>query len=245
MTLYDRAVDLAVKLEAAAASDASSQVLARGQVLVTQLDAASSCFTRATTFAVEANLSGRPGIDHRAIARAVGAFRGGLTKHGPQAFQHQPAANLIEVARQQVSVVERWARAAWQAQVDERAPQAEPAQQVNLHGSPSYRTVAQARLSKLRLVRDINPLTNGADLESHLGGQSVAEWLAAVEGLAAELQKALDNLAAEKAAHSPAVQAALARAASPGGLPLEDFDATLLEELREAGVADQLTVRRA
>jgi hypothetical protein len=141
-------------------------------------------------------------------------------------------------------LAERWVKSMWQSLIDERAPLAAPNQQVSLHGSATHRTVAQARLSKLRLVRDINPLTDSAELEVQLGGQSPDAWLLVVDQLAAELQEALDGLAAEKAGHSPAVQEALARAASLGGLPLEDVDTLLLEQLHLAGVTDQLVVRR-
>src|SRR5581483_5142366 len=108
MNLYDRCVDLQLKLEAALAADAGLELLARGTHLVEGLDQASQYLSAAAAFRSEANITGVPALDQNAVAQAVTAFRAGLSRHGSAAFQHQPAASLIKVAKSERNRAARW-----------------------------------------------------------------------------------------------------------------------------------------
>jgi hypothetical protein len=244
MSLYDRAVDIGVRLDAAASADASVALLAQGQILVRELDETTARLEAAASMREVLEVDSRPAVDSKAVNQAVGAFRAGLSRHAAAAFQHAPATTLRDVARQQATAAERWALSAWRAKVDELTPHVPHATSEHLQGGALLRQRAENRLRKLRLIRDINPLTDAVRLQSELQGTDLAGWLETVSGLDEELSGALEALQAERAQHTPAVRAALFRAGSTDGLPLEEVTEDLLADLRAAGVLDQLVVRR-
>jgi hypothetical protein len=244
MSLYDRAVDIGVRLEAAASADASVAVLAQGQILVRELDETTARLEAAASTRNVLGVDARPTIDAKAVNQAVGAFRAGLSRHAASAFQHAPATTLRDVAKQQATAVERWALSAWRAKVDELTPHARQVTSEQLQGGALLRQRAENRLRKVRVIRDINPLTDSARLQAELQGTDLPAWLAAVSNLDDELRVALEGLEAERAQHTSGVREALARADSPEGLPLEEVTEDLMTELRTAGVLDQLVVRR-
>jgi hypothetical protein len=244
MTLYDRAVNVSVKLAAAAAADASDARLAQGQILVTELDQTSSRLEAATLMRATVGVDTRPGLDAKAAPQAIGAFRAGLSRHGAAAFQHAPAGTLRDVAKQQRAATERWALSTWKARLDDLTPHAALATNDRLQGNAAYRQRAETRLRKLRRVRDFNPLLDAVKLQTDLGGDALADWLKAVAHLDQELHDALETLDAARAQQSPTLRAALARASSVEGLPLDELTDELLAELRAVGVEEQLVVRR-
>jgi hypothetical protein len=81
-------------------------------------------------------------------------------------------------------------------------------------------------------------------IEERLGTSEAGEWLPGIRRLGHELLDALAALDAEGETMTPEVRAALTRAASESGLPLEDVTAELLAALQAAGVDDHLVVRR-
>lgn len=244
MSLYERSVDLQLKLEAAQSADTGLELLARGARLVENLDRASEYFVGAAAFRSTANITSRPGLDLKAVSQAVGAFRAGLSRHGSAAFQHQPATTLSEVAKAERDRAARWVLARWRERFDEYQPLLDRIETEHLVGSATQIVVAQARASKLRAARGMDPVANAAELQATLSGADVDAWLRAVTSLANEMRTALEALDAERAALTPEVRDALQRAVAEGGLPLSEVTDELLAALRSAGVDDSLVVRR-
>src|SRR3954469_16333721 len=99
MSLYDKAVDIGVRLDAAASADASVALLAQGQILVRELDETTARLEAAASARNALGVDGRPPIGAKAASQAVGAFRAGLSRHAASAFQHAPATTLRDVAK--------------------------------------------------------------------------------------------------------------------------------------------------
>jgi hypothetical protein len=243
MRLYDRAVDLQLKLEAAQSADASVELLAKGARLVDSIERASAYFGGAAEFRAKAQIAERPNLDLKAITQAVAAFRAGLSRHGSAAFQHQPTANLIEIANAQRERATRWVAARWKEFFTPYDALLERVQNERLASSTSHAIVAQHRAATLRAVKSDNPVDNGDDLRTRLGGGDVEDWLTKIGALASQLHEALSELDAEQAALTSEVRDALQRAAEDG-LPLSDLSDELLAALRTAGVDRHLMVRR-
>jgi len=242
VSIYDRAVDLNLKLEAARSADSNLELITKGTRLVDSLEEASKYFASAETFRLQARVIDRPNLDRKAVAQAVSGFRAGLSRHGSMAFQHQPATTMIEVAKSQRDRAARWATARWKALFAPYDPLLERVQTEHLVGKSINIAVAQARASKLRAARSLDPIANEAALRSSLGGEDVEAWLHAIETLATELSDALNALDAQRAAFTPEVREALRRAASDG-LPLSEVSDELLGALRKSGVDGHLVVR--
>ena len=90
-----------------------------------------------------------------------------------------------------------------------------------------------------------DPVRERAKLEDILRAQSLANCLERITELIDELQAAVDTIDREQAAMTPEVQELLGRAASDAGVPLADVTEELVAALKEAGVLDDLVVRRA
>src|SRR5258706_3265198 len=101
MNLYDRSVDLQLKIEAAQSADASIDLLSRAARLVADLDGASAYLDAAAKFGAGIQAADDPPVDAKAVSQAVSAFRGGLSRHGANALQHQPASALVDAAKEQ------------------------------------------------------------------------------------------------------------------------------------------------
>lgn len=243
MSLYDRAVDLQLKVEAAQTADTNLDLLTRGARLVESLHRASEYFASAATFRSKAQIHDRPSLDLKAVSQAVGTFRAGLSRHSSAAFQYQPATTLAEVAKAQRERAARWVIARWKDLFAEYDPLLERVQTEHLVGSATHILVAQARASKLRAAMAMDPVANASDLQTALGGGDVEAWLHAITTLGNELRGALDALDAERAALNPEVREALRRAAAEG-LPLSELSDELLAALRDADVDGHLVVRR-
>ena len=243
MSLYDRAVDLQLKLEAAQSADTSVELLAKGARLVESLERASAYFAGAEAFRVKAGIVEYPNLDLKAVSQAVGAFRAGLSRHGSAAFQHQPATNLTEVATAQRDRAARWVTTRWKNLFAPYDSLLERAQSERLVGSTSHVVTAQARAAKLQAAKSVDPVGNADDLRSTLGGEDVEAWVHSIGELATGLLDALSELDAEHAAFTPEVREALRRA-SEEGLPLSELNDELFAALRNAGVDRNLMVRR-
>ncbi len=244
MTLYDRSVDLQLKLEAAQSADTSLGLLARGAQLVLSLDRATEYLAGAAAFRSSAEITDRPGLDLKGVSKAVAAFRAGLSRHGSAAFQHDPASTLTEVAKTERERTARWVTARWRDRFEAYRPLLDRIQTEHLVGNATQILVARARASKLRAAMGMDPVANAADLQNTLGGVDVDAWLRAITTLANEMRTALEALDAERAALTPEIREALRRAAAEGGLPLSDVTDELLAALRCAGIDESLVVRR-
>jgi hypothetical protein len=242
MSVYDRAVDLQVKLEAAREADTSIELLTRGARLVNSLEQASAYFADASAFHAKAHLNERPNLDTRAVTQAVSGFRAGLSRHGSAAFQHQPATTLAEVAKVQRERAARWVTARWRELFAPYDPLLDRVQTERLVGNTTHVVAAQTRAARLQAAKLLDPVADAADLRTTLGGDDVEAWLDAIGNQAARLSDALGALDAEQAAFTPEVREAL-RLAADDGLPLSEVSNELLAALRNAGVDGHLVVR--
>src|SRR4051794_10111796 len=145
MSLYDESVNLQVKLEAAQEADAGVELLVRGQRLVDTLEAATIYLERAAELPADLRSDSAPGIDEKAVTQAIGAFRGGLSRRGMVAFQHQPAATLVDVAKAQRDKCARWVGSRWRAVFTPYEPEIERAASGRLVGDLTQRVAAERR----------------------------------------------------------------------------------------------------
>lgn len=245
MSLYDRAVDLQLNIEATQTADASLDLLARATRLVTDLDVASAYLNAATKFSASIGAQDGPPVDAKAVSQAIAAFRGGLSRHGANAFQHQPASTLVDVAKEQQRKVSRWVNSRWKALFSDHDPLIERVRPGQLVGNSGHRITAQARAATLRAVRGLDPISDAADISTKLGAaRNVDAWLESVGTIAAQLNTALQAIDAERAGLTPEVQQALSAALSDAGLALSDVTPELLAALRAAGADEHLVVRR-
>jgi hypothetical protein len=245
MTLYDRSVDLQLKLEAAQSADTSMELLSRAGRLIEALEQSAAYLEGVARFREAANVVERPKIDVRAVTRAVSVFRAGVSQHGSAAFQHQPATSLADTAKKQRELATRWLTAVWRDTFAEYEPLMDRVDAEHLVGSSSHRVVAQARVSKLRALRGFDPVANAAGVDGSLGTiGDVRAWITAIRGIGAELRDALAALDTERESLTPEVRDALERAASDAGFPLDEVTHDLLGALRHAGVDEHLVVRK-
>jgi hypothetical protein len=244
MNLYDRSVDLSVRLDAASAAESSEDLLVRGRTLSLALDDASAMLEGADRFRVALGVREPSNIDAKPATQAVRSFRAGLSKHGAAGFQHQPATNLQAAARDLSTKVSRWASSLWKHQFESVQPLLEREERGNFVGDDSHKRVARSRAQSLRAAQRIDPLREEDKLAEVLGGPTLVEWLAGISQKAAELSSALDVLDGERNALTPQVREVLVQAASPDGFPLDSVGPELLAELRAAGVLADLVVRR-
>lgn len=244
MTLYDRSVDLQVKLEAALSADVSDELLNKARHVANSLDRSSEYLERVAAFRASAGISATPDQDQKSAAQAVRAFRAGLSSHGPAALQHQPATSLVEIAKAERDRAARWVKARWKEVFVDYEALLERERGGNLVGSVSQRLTAQGRASKLRAAQVMDPISEADQLSSLLGGADVSAWLTSIQERGAELREALRALDEAQDALTPDVRDALRRAASTVGLPLPELTEDLLSRLRDAGVDGHLVIRR-
>lgn len=244
MSLFDSAVDLQLKLEVAQTADTGLDLLARAARLVEALSDSADYLEGVTRFREEMKISDRPPVDVKAVAQAVSAFRAGISRHGSAAFQHQPASTLSEAAKTQRDRCSRWLVSRWRQEFASYEAAMDRTASERLAGSGSHAVVAQARASKLRALRGLDPIADREEVSKALGTDEVARWRSAIEEVAGQLHTALEALDAEHAALTPEVRGVLDRAASDGGMPLDELTPELLAALRGAGVDGHLVVRR-
>ncbi len=244
MTLFDRAVDLQLKLEVAQTADTGMDLLARAARLVEVLSDSAGYFEGVLHFRHGMNTSERPPVDVKTISQSVSAFRAGISRHGSAAFQHQPATNLAEAAKTQRDRCARWLSARWRQEFTPYEPMMARVASERLSGSGSHAVVAQARASKLRALRSLDPVSDSDGVSRAIGTDDVGSWRKVIKDVADQLAAALAALDGEHAALAPEVRSTLERAASADGVPLDELTAELLAALRAAGVDGQLVIRR-
>jgi hypothetical protein len=244
MTLYERCVDLQLKVEAAQSADAGGVLLASGVNLVESLDRASDYFTGAAQFRVVIATAERPAVDLKVVSKSVNGFRGALSSRGAVAFQQQHATHLTNAAKIQRELVVRWISTKWRALFGEYESEITRAQTEHLIGSAAHQRIARGRAQTLRTGMGLDPITNAEELQRVLGEDELAEWIVAIEKIGSELRQALEAINVEQAALTLEVSEALRRAATEGGLPLSELSTDLLNSIRLAGVDEHLVVRR-
>jgi hypothetical protein len=244
VSLYDRSVGLQLKLETAQSADTGVELVTRGARLVDSLNQASEYFASTARFRTGAEIVEGPNLDVKAINQALGGFRAGLSRHGIVAFQHQPAATLADVAKAQRDRASRWVTARWRDLFSSYEPMLERVKTGQLIGNARHIVVAQSRAATLEAARSLDPIVDGPQLKSSLGGEDLDTWLKRIKAVASDLSDALQALDAEQTAFTPEVREALRRAGDEG-IPLSELSPALLDAIRAAGVASQLVVRRS
>jgi len=245
VSLYDRSVDLQVRLEAAHSADSNDDLVARGRTVSLALDEASKQLERVAEFRTHLGVESGPGLDAKKAAQAVRSFRAGLSKHGALGFQHQPATNLLAAAKELSDRAGRWAKSIWRDSFNDLRPLLDRADDSGLVGEESRKRLVRARAQTLRAAERVDPVREPETLVELLGGARPEGWLEALADRGRELREGLDALDRERSALTPEVQDALRRATSEDGLPVSDLTAELLAQLRAAGVESDLVVRRS
>jgi len=245
MSLYDQSVELQLKLEATQSADAGLDLVAKAEHFVEAIDGVSDYLTGVARFRSRLSITELPSIDPKAALAAVTAFRAGLSRYGPKALQQQPAAKLVEVAKEQRARSTRWVGARWRAVFDVYQSLLAEAQPDRLLGRSTHRFSAEGRAAKMSMLQRQDPVANELSVITALcDGDESARWLERLTKLGDELARALQAVKDERAALTPEVQKALESASSEDGLPLADVTAALLQGLHAAGVDDDLVVRR-
>lgn len=245
MSLYDQSVDLQLKLEATQSADSGLDLVTKANHFVDAIDGVSDYLTGVAKFKLRLSITDSPPIDVKATTAAISGFRAGLSRYGPKAFQQQPAAKLIEVAKDQRGRAVRWAGARWRGVFEVYQSLLEEAQPGRLLGTSTHRFSAERRATKLSMLQRQDPIADELKVITELcEGDASALWLERLKELGDELTRALQALKDERAALTPEVQKALETASSEDGLSMADVTPSLLEGLRAAGVDDDLVVRR-
>ncbi|OBG64728.1 hypothetical protein [Mycobacterium sp. E3339] len=245
MSLYDGAVDLQLKLEAAQSADSGIELVTKADHLVEALDTATGYLTGVSRLQSRLSLTEVPTIDAKASAAALNAFRAGLSRYGPKAFQQQPATKLIDVAGDQRTRAARWASARWRTLFEGYQTLVEQTQPGRLVGDSRQRFAAERTARKLVMLQRQDPIADEDKIIAELcDGDANVSWLEQIKSLGDDLARALHALETEHTSLTPEVQEALTLAASDDGLPLAFLTAGLLEALRAAGVDGDLVVRR-
>ncbi|TDT14596.1 hypothetical protein BDK89_0151 [Ilumatobacter fluminis] len=245
MTLYDRATELRVRLDAANEADVGDELLTRGKSIRDQLSAASEYLAEVKAYRETVGQAGAPKIDPKRLRQSIGGFRGALAKSGPRAFQQQSATTLLEVIGAETKRLDRFVASSWNAQFDQAKASLERVKEGQLNGSIDLRTRARMCAARISTLRSLDPIRERAELENRLGGKGLAACLERVEQLIHELNEAIKAIDDEQAAMTPEVRQVLNRSSSAAGLPLAEITADDLAALRAAGVIDDLVVRRS
>ena len=242
MTIYDRAVAVRIRLEAAQSADASGYLRAAATSLVETIDGVSGYLEGVAQFKSRIPIADYPPIDAESTSVAIGKFRTELSRHGGEALQQDSAATLLNVAKEQNARAHRWAKARWEGLFSETQPLLEEVAADKYAGNAAPVVGVVAKLSRLKRQ---DPVANANDIiEALCAGQVDASWTGRLRELGQELARALQRIRDSVAALTPEVQEALASAGSDDGLSLADLTIELLEKLRAAGVDGDLVVRR-
>ena len=242
MTLHGRAIQTLASLAADEEVSASSEVLERGMLVSSQLDGAHDTLLRAQELALQLAVS-PPRVDVKAATKALAGLEQGLSKRGFTALQHKSTSTAVEEARNLERTVEKWAAAAWRQAFNDVFPILGRAMSPGLHGSWAAVTKVQGSSRRLTSALSANPLTELQKLKDQFEKDDIFQIVARMREQADELAKALADLETKHDAMPQSIRAALAQARSEDGLPLAAVTHELLDELRDAGVIDRLTVR--
>lgn len=245
MTLFDQAVDLQLRLEANQTAESTHDLVEKADNLANVLEGVITYLDGVLAFRERLSLDDKPAVDVKASSTAVRQFRAGLSTHGAKAFQQQPAAKLVDVAKDQRTRASRWVSARWKAQFDPSIALIDAVEAGLLVGGSPYRRTAERVARKMTMLMRQNPVSDESKVVAELcGGDPDLLWPDQIVSLADELSQAFEAMRRERDALTPAVQSALDEASSLDGFPLEDLTSDLLEQIRAAGMAGDMVVRR-
>ena len=242
MTIYDMAIGVQIRLEAAQSADASGYLGAAATKLVQTIDGVSGYLEGAAQFKSRIPIADLPPLEKESTSIAISKFRMELSRRGGEALQQDSAAKLLNVAKEQNARTQRWAIARWEGLFSEIQPLLDEVATDKYAGNAAPVVGVVAKLSRLQRQ---DPVANANEIiEALCAGQADASWTDRLRGLGQDLARALQRVKDSAAALTPEVQEALASAGSEDGLSFADLTIELLESLRAAGVDGDLVVRR-
>ena len=245
MTLFETAIELQLRLEAASTADKEDVLLSRARTVRDAIVAAREHFEAAQSYRVTVGLTDTPPLNTKAIRQAVGHFRGALSRSSANACQQRPAATLERVLAEQTRRVDHWIKSTWGMNFAHAKALLDRVDAGDLHGPVLARTQAQNRASKIRDVLNLNPVKDRATLEARLNAVGLDACIERINELIQELQAAIATIDQEQETMPPEVREAIQRATSADGLPLSEVTPELMAALRSAGVLDDFVVRRS
>ena len=195
MTIYDMAVGVQTRLDAAQSADASGFLGAAAAKFVEAIDGASSYLEGIPQFKARIATADYPSIDTESTAAAITKFRTELSRHGGDALQQESAAKLLNIAKEQNSRVQRWAKARWEGLFSEIRPMLEEAASEKLVGNSTDRYAVVGVAAKLSRLERQDPVANAdAVTEALCRGQSNESWTNRLRELGEELARALQRV---------------------------------------------------
>ncbi len=244
MSIYETSAALLLRLGAANLEDVGDQLLARGRTVRADVADTADYLEAVHRYRNTMGRTDFPPLDAKAIRRAIGGFRRALSTSGPNAFQQRSVATLLNVLRTQIKRVDRWVGSTWRENFVQANALLDRTDLIDLYGSPLDKVKVMSRASKVKLVRDTDPVREQAVLGERLGVEGLVSCLVKIEELIDDLRAAILAIDEAQAALTSEVREVLHRAASPDGLPLGEVTPELLETLQSARVLDDLVVRR-
>lgn len=245
MNLYDRSVDVDLRLQSMRQQDSSLDLVAKADHMVEVLDEVSTTLDSLQIFRSVASITTSPSMDRKPVTAAIRAFRAGVSRHGPKAFQQQPAAKLIDAAKEYRSRCVRWSTSQWKSLFVDVRPMLEASEPGKLGGDSIHRRNAERLARRIGMLERQDPLVDLRKIEADLlQGDTVVGWRDRLRELAGELGDELDALQRERDALTPEVKQVLQSASSGDGFGLENLTPDILQKLTSAGVATELVVRR-
>ena len=246
MSLYDQAVEMQLKLEAAQSADSGPRT--RHQSRSSRRGARQRNRVSHRHLATAVTFVPRPSRRRstvRPASAAVSAFRAGLSRYGPKAFQQQPATKLIEVARDQRVRAARWAGARWRGLFEGYQSLLEQTQPGQLLGGSNHRLAAERRATKLSMLQRQDPIADEdkviADLcegmQAHHGSSGSSCWV--MNWLAHSSPSRTNARHSHQRYRRPSKWLHLMV-----DYLCAEVTTSLLDALRAAGVDDDLVVRR-
>lgn len=244
MTLFEHATELQLRLAAAREAGEQDQLLSRAQTVRSDISSAAQHLEDVQSYRITIGREDISPLDGKKIRRAIGGFRGALSRSGPSAVQQQPAVNLLRVITTQNKRVTRWVKSTWQEELTAANEMLRRVESRDLHGSSADRSRVQRYATKIRVVLNTDPVSEQATLENTLGVEGLNACRERVHQLIDRLSGVIAAIDNSRAALTPEVRAALQRAASYDGLPLAEVTPDLLDAFRSAGVLDDLVVNQ-
>ncbi len=244
MRLFEFAIELQTRLADASEADVGHALLTRGRTVRDKIASMANHLEAVQSYRITIGRTDTSPLDTEKMRKEVDHFRRVLAKSGLKALQQDSAAMLEGVLTAHMNRVDRWVKSTWSENFDDIQALLDRVNSGDLHGSPTDRIKACNRVSTIQFVQKTDPVKERAKLETRLNAEGLIACLARLKELIEELQEAVSAIDSAQAKMAPAVQVALQRAISDGGLPLGEVTPELLFEFQSTGVMDDLVVRR-
>lgn len=244
MTLLEFANELHLRLVAAHEAGMEDHLLSRAQTVRSGITLAAQQFEAVQSYRITTGRGGHVVLDARKVRRAIGGFRGALSKSGPSAVQQQPADTLMQVLTTQNRRANRWVKSMWREEFATARELLNRVASGDLHGSSADKLRAQRYASKIQVILNTDPVNEQATLESSLRVEGLNACRERVDKLIEDLRAVIAAIDNTRAALTPEVREALQRATTGYGLPLAEVTPELRDAFQSAGVLDDLVVHQ-